>query len=432
MLNKIKIKRFKSVQDAELEFGRVNLFIGGNGSGKSNILEAIGVIGAALSRGVSDGDFSRKGVRLTPPALMKSAFKGLDLPKTLRLEADFEDDVSYALELSARGTSSSLSFFTENARRGTQKIFGRSGAGSTVFGQRLKREPEEGRGLWDQTRISYEFDEEVALQFDGLSRFAIYAPQTEFLREIKSGVVNDPPIGLHGEGLGQAVAGLIARHALLHADRKRARSLEDIEEIKQLDDALGLAFLPGWTSGVKVGSVAAELRSREVSSTEGQIVYFIDKFMHEKRRTLSAYDSSEGTLFLLFIAVLLGHSEAPKIFALDNVDSALNPRLTRRLIERMVAIIKRRAGHKLSIGPDQIFLTSHNPTSLDAFDLTDPEQRVFVVSRDAKGRTQVTRLQPRADMSKDDWLRFTKGRKLSQMWIDDGITGALGASGDSI
>lgn len=430
MLKQIKIERFKSVHSAELDLGRVNLFIGGNGSGKSNILEAIGVLAASLSRGVTDTELARKGVRLTPPALMKSAFKG-DLPKTLRLVAKFDNDISYALGLTARDTSQSLSYFSENATIGRDKIFGRSGNGCTVQGQPLKRQPEAGRGLWDQTRLSYDFDETVVRQFDALSRYAIYAPQTEFLREIKSGKVNDPPIGLHGEGLAQAVSGLLVQYYRAIGNRKSGNTHAGIV-YEQLKDSVSLAWLPGWTDKVRVGPVDPLLRSSDVSTTEGNIVYFVDKFMHEKRRTLSAYDSSEGTLFLLFIGVLLGHAQAPKIFSLDNVDSALNPRLTRQLIERMVAIVKRRTEHQIDVGPDQIFMTSHNPTALDAFDLTDSDQRLFVVARNSKGHTTVERLQLREGLSREDWLRHTKGRKLSQMWIDGEITGALGQAGDPL
>ncbi len=429
MLKRVVIKRFKSVHDAELKLGRVNLLIGGNGSGKSNVLEAIGVLAAALSRGVSDNELSRKGVRLTPPALMKSAFKG-ELPKTLRIEAEFDEEISYALELTARDTSASLSFFSESAKKGGEKVFGRGKNGSTIFGKRLKREPELGRGLWDQTRISYDFDDSVVNQFDILSRFAIYAPQTEFLRGIKSGSVSDPPIGLHGEGLAQAVAGLLEQFNKIKM-RTARRSAESID-LAQLKDAMSLVWLPGWTDGVHVGAVDPLLRSRDVSSVEGSIVYFIDKYMHEKRRTLSAYDSSEGTLFLLFIGVLLGHAQSPKIFALDNVDSALNPNLTRKLIERIVAIVKHRADFQSELGPDQIFMTSHNPTALDALDLTDPDQAVFVVSRDLKGRTVIDRLELREGTSREEWLEHTGWRKLSQMWIDGDITGALGVCGDSI
>ena len=49
MIKHFAIKSFKSILDASLDLGRVNVFIGANGSGKSNLLEAIGVLGAACS-----------------------------------------------------------------------------------------------------------------------------------------------------------------------------------------------------------------------------------------------------------------------------------------------------------------------------------------------------------------------------------------------
>ena len=47
MIQIIKIEGFKSILSMTLELARVNCFIGANGVGKSNILEAIGVLSAA-------------------------------------------------------------------------------------------------------------------------------------------------------------------------------------------------------------------------------------------------------------------------------------------------------------------------------------------------------------------------------------------------
>ncbi|PRX67004.1 AAA ATPase-like protein [Cohnella sp. SGD-V74] len=50
----ITIKNFKSLSNITLEPGRVNVFIGANGTGKSALLEAIGVLSAAISDKVDD------------------------------------------------------------------------------------------------------------------------------------------------------------------------------------------------------------------------------------------------------------------------------------------------------------------------------------------------------------------------------------------
>jgi predicted ATPase len=78
MIKHFAIKSFKSILDASLDLGRVNVFIGANGSGKSKLLEAIGVLGAAANGVVDDESLLRRGVRPGLPALYKSSFTGTD------------------------------------------------------------------------------------------------------------------------------------------------------------------------------------------------------------------------------------------------------------------------------------------------------------------------------------------------------------------
>ena len=110
MLEQLKIVRFKSVRGQTLDLGRVNLFIGGNGSGKSNLLEAIGLVSACLGRGLGDSDIRAKGLRITPPELMKSSFKNEPLPRTLQLVGTFSGDLEYKAVLRSRRERSAASF----------------------------------------------------------------------------------------------------------------------------------------------------------------------------------------------------------------------------------------------------------------------------------------------------------------------------------
>ena len=208
--------------------------------------------------------------------------------------------------------------------------------------------------------------------------------------------------------------------------REEALGKESPTTVEFKDRAARLAFLPQWARQVKVGRIDSVLTSRALLDQGDDMVYFLDRYMHDRRRKLSVYDSSEGTLFLLFVAILLAHDDSPKLFALDNVDNALNPRMTRRLLEAIIEITKKSSEKGLSCGPRQVFLTSHNPTSLDAFDLFDEDQRVFVVERNEDGHTTVTRLKPRQEMTPEEWQQAKNGRNLSQLWLDGEIRGALG------
>lgn len=419
MLTELNISRFKTIKSERLSFGKVNLFIGGNGAGKSNILEAIGLASACFDRGLGDSDLARKGMRLTPPELMKSSFKGDELPKTLELQAVLNGDVSYRCQLQSSERDPLLRFFSEKAEIGSSVIFGRSHRGARATGVTHASRLDKSRGMWDQIKATYDkIPENAAATFAQFSEYVIYSPQTDFLRGRQSGRVDVPPIGLHGEGLSEAVRSILRHDHLLKNT--------DSATYKLLDTCLNLAFLPGWASQFGTASRRKAFTSRDMAQAGAKSVFFRDKFMREDRNQLSAYDSSEGTLFLLFVAIILSHPDAPKIFALDNVDNALNPKLTRLLVEQIIKVAGGAWGDTGKFGAKQVFLTSHNPTALDAFDLFDDDQRVFVVRRNAKGYTKVTRLEPPKGMSRDEWSIAKGGRNLSELWLDNAIPFALG------
>ena len=308
-------------------------------------------------------------------------------------------------------------------------MFGQGPNGARVMGNSIRGRLYRHRSIWDQVRTAFDFPIPVETALRSLAEYAIYSPQTDFLRGMQTGKVDTPPIGLHGEGLPQAVLGLIRQRNESTPPDASSSSKEDFEEIIALrQQTLGLAFLPGWANLVRVGRIEKHLISRALLDQGDQMVYFIDQFMHSKRRTLSVYDSSEGTLFLLFIAILISHDDSPKTFSVDNVDNALNPGMTRSLLDTIIHTTTVSSRRDLKWGPRQVFLTSHNPTSLDAFDLFDDDQRVFVVERDDEGHSVVNRLLPGEGMSREDWERAKSGRNLSQLWLDGEIRGALGGA----
>jgi predicted ATPase len=426
MISSISINRFKSIKKLELDLGQVNLFIGGNGAGKSNILEAVGVVAAALNRGVTDVDLAGKGVRLTPASLMKSAFKNAELPKTFRIETIFGNGTCYDVEFTSKNEGEQVSFFTEKGQYLGAQMFGRSGAGQRALNRKISSPVDKYRSIWDQTKFADGYPGEFRSELDSLSTFSIFSPQTEFLRGMKTGPIYQPPVGLHGENLPAAVRGLIhqTRNVKLNAMTPDIKSAKKETEIAAR--AMNLVFLPGWTNRLNVANLDAKFLSREVPSSPEETLYFVDKYMHGTRNKLSAYDSSEGTLFLLFMAVLLAHKESPRMFAVDNIDNGLNPKLTKQLMAVILSITKDVSTNKLRLGPQQILLTSHNPSILDAFDLFDDDQRVFIVSRNQLGHTVATRLQPPKNSSRLDWEKASQGRNLSEMWINGEIAGSLG------
>src|SRR5438128_6655686 len=126
MITKLKIQCFKSIESVELKLGHVNVFIGANGSGKSNLLEALGVLSAAASGRVDAEALMRRGCRPGVPRLYKSAFPGRQ-PLHVSFGASNENSL---YEVSLFNPSSdpkpAWRYHTERWESGGELIVGRS------------------------------------------------------------------------------------------------------------------------------------------------------------------------------------------------------------------------------------------------------------------------------------------------------------------
>src|SRR5208337_3746604 len=80
MIRKVRINNYKSIPELTLELGRVTVLIGANGSGKSNILEAIALASAAAQNKLDNEFLITRGIRVTETRFMRSAFRELPPP----------------------------------------------------------------------------------------------------------------------------------------------------------------------------------------------------------------------------------------------------------------------------------------------------------------------------------------------------------------
>lgn len=179
----------------------------------------------------------------------------------------------------------------------------------------------------------------------------------------------------------------------------------------RLDEVLELI---DWASDVVATDFASALLSPSVPRAK-QVLRFTDRFMAPSRNTLTAYDASEGALYVLFAAVLCLSPSSPPIFAIDNLDSALNPRLITRLVSRLDGWLSSAAT------PRQLLFTAHNPAVLDGLDLENDDIRLFAVERNSAGHTVVRRITLSPELQ-----RLNESYPLSRLWT----MGHLGAVPD--
>ncbi|MCB1974315.1 MAG: ATP-binding protein, partial [Burkholderiaceae bacterium] len=178
------------------------------------------------------------------------------------------------------------------------------------------------------------------------------------------------------------------------------------------EDLLDSVFeLVDWVADIQTTSSAGALLSPSVARTK-DVLKFTDRFMLKSRNTLTAYDASEGALYVLFCAILCLSPQSPKVFAIDNLDQALNPRLVGRLTSKLSSWLQRSSAQR------QLLFTAHNPAVLDGLNLADPEIRLFAVERNSDGHTVVRRIELNAELQ-----RLHTSYPLSRLWL----MGNLGA-----
>jgi predicted ATPase len=392
MIRTLEVKWFKSLVELKVELGRVNVFIGANGSGKSNLLEAVGVLGAAAFGRVEDETLLRRGVRPGVPSLYKTAFPTKDKVPRLFFGATSEKGARYEIAL-----WNPIKNPTPAWRYMTELLTGPKGEEVVTRGVRDSGKHNQEQGFAALETVKLKPGDAALAIMDELRAYSIYCPNTPSLRGLTQDVQAREPVGLAGARLPEALEELQLAARKIDA---LADALEDVRDL--IDWAKDFSAAP--SLGVPLSPSAA--RSRLV-------IQFVDRFMAKGRNTLTGYDASEGALYILYCAVLALHPKAPRCLAVDNVDQALNPRLAQRLMAALCSWTKRLNGTR------QWLVTAHNPAILDGLPLDDTEIRLFTVDRDSNGHTVVRRIDLAAALKarpNDEWT-------LSRMWMNSLLGG---------
>ncbi len=390
MINNLEIRCFKSIYSMDISLGNLNLLIGSNGCGKTNILEAIGVLSSAVYGVIDDESLLRRGVRPGVPRLYKTSNK----------KHSISPHISFSVQGNGCEYKVSLLNPLEKPRPKWDyktETFNNAG-GSLVFsrGVRSNINPSAGGIPGIMGEIPQESDEDEFLQ--SLREYAIYNPNTPMLRGLVADMQTRIPVGLSGGGLADGYYSLL----------REIKGNDDFEEA--LDEIMELF---SWVQGISSETSVASIISSSVPRQKRTIT-FKDRFMREKYNKLTASDASEGILYALFLAVLCLSEVGPSVFAVDNIDQALNPRVVKKMMSILCDWFTSILNNK------QIIVTAHNPSILDGISIADDRIRLFSVDRDLDGLTVIKRVE-----ITDELLRMSKEKDmpLSRLWVEGYIGG---------
>lgn len=419
MLGTVSIGNFKSIVKCKFEPKRFNVFIGANGGGKSNLLEAL-AFGLAATGGTLENDsLVARGLRLSSfndmcSRFLESSTIEIDLTSTegstanLQIKADTSgfnprfEITSSSVEprtLLIAALSRPLAEeepITRNHLHSLEALLSDDSISVT-----MRREGKKKFSLNFKVEIGDDVimdDEEVPLTLEERGElvkraftalkaagqaadlirfkdFTIYSPErSALLRPRKD---SSTPVGNLGEGTLELIQ-FLAKHRP-HVFEQLGRHLHTMD----------------WFESI-------ELNGNGDSHSE---ILLHDKYVSA---AFSSRSANEGFLLLLFYFAIILSNETPQIFAIENVDQTLNPRLCRRLAEEL-SIALRTSGK-------QAFVTIHNPVFLDGLDFRQNDVGLFIVKRNFDGHT-IVRAVPRPE-------RFSKGtQRLSQAFIDGQIGG---------
>lgn len=341
LVTTVRVENFRSIVKAEVEFGRVTVIVGANGSGKTNLLEAIAVAGADAAGKLGHEFLAARGIRTPAKGLAVSRFPALhDAKLKMHVSSGGGDawiawlDPDEVLDPSA-GRRPVLR--VESGSDVTQLLAAIRTGDFTAFSARLApRAPRSGEA-------------------SSLETFLVFSPDYFALRTFADeGQIL--PLGVRGEGLFSHLVDL---------SRRAPDVVTEIGERLRVLDWFDGFVIP---NDLGPGEKRLAIRDRYLAA---------DVLLDQR-------SANEGFLFLLFIYTLMLSPDTPRFFAIDNADTSLNPLVCARVVADIAELAK--ANDK------QVILTTHNPALLDGLDLADDEQRLLVCERDLEGDTRFRRV----------------------------------------
>lgn len=384
MIGTVAIKNYKSIQDLELDLGRVTVLIGANGCGKSNILEAIAFCSAAAANKLDQEFLVSRGMRVPDDSrLMRSAFDASHVSDDIKVsvsthveeaeKADNSTDVSstYECVLHNDGKSPYSTWTSSWFNEALTKL-----GPPTRTTEYLKRVESKGGIKLSDEAVDELLQQVLRQRFQyrlgslSLQDFLIYSPENSSLRTFETeGQIQ--PLGIKGEGLFKLLTVLSMSNLFGDTDDSFSMSsnLDQVAEIKER-----LTLLDWFEDFEVVSGLSTGERNLNIK----------DKYLDDDFSYFTQKSANEGFLFLLFYFTLFISRETPSFFAIDNIDASLNPKLCSRLLTELADLAKT---HE-----KQAIVTTHNPAVLDGLNLNDDEQRLFVIYRNKLGHTKAKRI----------------------------------------
>jgi predicted ATPase len=369
MFQTLLIRHFKSIEQTDIELGDINIFVGNNGSGKSNIIDAIRFLKDVATNGLDRAISDRHGVesvrQWSPTRPYRIGLTVTAVRNDDRFEYTVGLDSAKGLFQVAREeakiTTITGVYFDEDedARELEYVTVVRNKAGAATVSKYTlpltkSEEPPSGSSLpWNQNAareeetLKIDSNDEVMLNIRSyhphvgisilrrlLSDFQAYSIYPNTLRNPQE-PSSETFLSPEGRNLGSVV-------------KRMRRTKRGVEALNLVTEALK--------------SIHPGLERISILSVGG---YLVPQFhMIEpsgKRHIFNVSQMSDGTLRVLGLLVALYQEPRNAVIALEEPEQTVNPAILTVIADAIKEVSKR----------SQILVTTHSPHLLDQFDPAD-------------------------------------------------------------
>ncbi len=349
-IQELEVKGFRSLRDVRWALGKLNVLIGLNGSGKSNLLQAFELLKRAAQNRLSEEVLQQGGIG---SLLWDSKAQEISWRLISRFHtAGTTSNGIYQLALRQIGTGSSFRIEKEIVEIESDLWLNRSPAKSELIDSRgviLEINPPSE----EQSALSYTqlLGSQEGLYYLSLLESAFY----HNLRVDREAPVRQAAIARLESSLADDGQNLIpVLHTLYTGDREFKRSLDSAMRAAFGTDYEEIVFPPAADQRVQL-----RLRWRSLRTEQ------------------SAASLSDGTLRFLMLIAILANPKPGNLIAIDEPETGLHPGMFPILAELAAEAAQR----------TQVIFTTHSPQFLDAFKDAAP---TTTVAEWLNGETKLT------------------------------------------
>ena len=355
-ISELKVKGYRSLKDVAWRPGDLNVLIGPNGGGKSNLLRVLQLLQAAADGGLAKW-VQREGGMI--PMMWDGDVRRMEFWLTAQEPSPMDGSKPYSAEyfvfldrLNQPGAFAvpmeSLRTMEQGARAGSKGV------------QILGRSEKEG-GVFDSRGHQHVLGEsELPAQETVLARYGEAFQTDPVVRKFRKFLVElSAHTEFHTGHASEVRRSAVARHetrmeangenliSVLHTLYTESRGFR-----QDMDDAMSAAF--GGDFGELLFPPEAD-----------QHIQFRVRWK-SMERAQSAADLSDGTIRFLHLLAILANPEPPSLIAIDEPETGLHPVMQHIIAEFAVDAASR----------TQVVLTTHSPEFLDCFEDTVPTTTV--------------------------------------------------------